>query len=102
MLHGTLGGPLFRWLETLVVDAFPLQAGASQEPLRKGAKVLRSEGVILQVTLRDTIIFPEGGGQPLDIGYISVGSGATLEVFEAKHDGGHAMHPIEFPTQDKP
>jgi len=58
----------------------------------------RSEGAVLQVILHDTIIFPEGGGQPSDVGYISVGSGTAFEVFEAKRLGGHAVHSIRFPT----
>lgn len=52
----------------------------------------------MQVILHDTIIFPEGGGQPSDVGYISVGSDTTFEVFEAKRLGGHALHSIRFPT----
>lgn len=101
MLCKPLGDPLLRRLETLVVDAFPLQADAPQKPPRKGTKVLRSEGVVLQVILHDTIIFPEGGGQPSDIGHISVGSGMTLEVFGARRVGGHAVHSIRFPTTDE-
>ena len=97
----TLGDPLLRRLETFVVDAFPLQADAPQKPPRKGTKTPRSDGVVLQVTLHDTIIFPEGGGQPSDVGYISVGSDASLEVFEAKRVGGHAVHSIKFPTLDE-
>lgn len=101
MLHKPLGDPLLRRLETSVVDAFPLQADAPQKPPRKGTKVPRSEGFVLQVILHDTIIFPEGGGQPSDIGLISLESGATFEVFEARRAGGHAVHSIRFPTIDE-
>ena len=101
VLRETLGNPLLHRLNTFVVDAFPLQADAPQKLPRKGAKVPRSDGVVLQVILHDTIIFPEGGGQPSDIGYISVGSGTTLEVFEAKRVGGHAVHYVRFPTLDE-
>lgn len=55
----------------------------------------------MQVILHDTIIFPEGGGQPSDVGYISVGSDTTLEVFEAQRLGGHAVHSIRFPTLEE-
>ena len=51
--------------------------------------------------MHDTIIFPEGGGQPSDVGYISRGLGTTLEVFEAKRVGGHAVHSVRFPTTDE-
>ena len=92
---------MLRRLETSVVDASPLQADAPQKPPRKGAKKPRSEGVVLQVILHDTIIFPEGGGQPSDVGCISVGSDTTLEVFEAKRLGGHAVHYIRFQALDQ-
>ena len=98
VLRETLGDPLLCQLETSVVDAWLLQADEPQKPPRKGAKVHRSEGFVLQVTLHDTIIFPEGGGQPSDVGYISIGPDMTLEVFEAKRFGGHAVHSIRFPT----
>ena len=102
MLKEPPGDPLLRRLETYVVDAFPLQkAGAPQTPPRKGAKVPRSDGAVLQLILHDTIIFPEGGGQPSDVGFISIGPDATLEVFEAKRVGGHAVHSIRFPTLDE-
>ena len=57
--------------------------------------------MVLQVILHDTIIFPEGGGQPSDVGFISVESDVTLEVFEAKRAGGHAVHSIRFPAADQ-
>lgn len=102
MPHKSTGDPLLRRLETHVVGAFPLQADAPQKPQRKGAKTLRPDsGVVLQVLLHDTIIFPEGGGQPSDMGYISVGSDATLEVFEANRVGGHAVHSVRFPAMDE-
>ena len=84
-----------------MIDAFPLQVDAPQKPPRKGAKVAPSEGTILQVVLHDTIIFPEGGGQPSDVGFISVGPDTTLEVFESKRVGGHAVHSVRFPTPDE-
>jgi len=101
VLQKTIGAPLLRRFETYVVDAFPLQADAPQKPPRKGAKIPHSKGVVLQVILHDTIIFPEGGGQPSDVGYISVGPDTVLEVFEAKRVGGHAVHSVGFPTTDE-
>ena len=101
MLHKTIGDPLLRRLETYVIDAFPLQVDAPQKPPRKGAKIPHSKGVVLQVILHDTIIFPEGGGQPSDVGYISIGSDTTIEVFDAKRVGGHAVHSVRFPTTDE-
>jgi misacylated tRNA(Ala) deacylase len=100
-LSWVLGDPLLRRLETYVIDTFPLEADAPRKPPRKGAKIPSFDGAVLQVILHDTIIFPEGGGQPSDVGFISVGSDTTLEVFEAKHVGGHAVHSIRFPTLDE-
>lgn len=96
-----LGDPLLRRLETYVTDTFLLEAEAPQKPQRKGTKKTRSEGVVLQVILHDTIIFPEGGGQPSDVGFLSVGSDTTLEVFGAERVGGRAVHYIRFPTPDE-
>ena len=101
MPHGSLGDPLLRRLETSVVDAILLQADAPRKPPRKGINVPRSEGVVLQVILHDTVIFPEGGGQPSDVGYISIGSDTTPEVHEAKRVGGHAVHSIKFTSLDE-
>ncbi|KAG6900937.1 hypothetical protein C0993_004374 [Termitomyces sp. T159_Od127] len=43
--------------------------------------------------LHDTVIFPEGGGQPTDTGIITtVADGITWEVLQAKRHGGHAVH----------
>ena len=70
-------------------------------PQRRGAEVLRSERVVLQDILHGTIIFPEGGGQSSDTGYIFIGSGTTLEVFEAKRVRGHAVPYIRFQTLDE-
>lgn len=93
--------PLLRRLETYVVDSFPLQSDVPQKPPRKGAKTTRPEGLVLQVILHDTIIFPEGGGQPSDVGFLSVGSDTAFEVFESKRVGGHAVHSIRFQTLEE-
>ena len=46
--------------------------------------------------LQDTIIFPEGGGQPTDTGFITTASDATVwQVVQAKRHGGHAVHYVK-------
>ena len=51
---------------------------------------------LLQVILQDTIIFPEGGGQPTDTGLITTSSDALVwEVVQAKRHGGHAVHYVK-------
>jgi misacylated tRNA(Ala) deacylase len=47
---------------------------------------------ILEVILHDTVIFPEGGGQPTDTGVITTVDGTIWEVVQAKRHGGHAVH----------
>jgi misacylated tRNA(Ala) deacylase len=52
---------------------------------------------LLEVILHDTVLFPEGGGQPSDVGLIAIfdASGdATREydVVEIKRQGGTAVH----------
>lgn len=48
---------------------------------------------LLHVQLHDTIIFPEGGGQPTDVGTLILKvDGSVWEVLQAKRHGGHAVH----------
>lgn len=47
---------------------------------------------LLEVILHDTIIFPEGGGQPSDIGILTSEDGELWNVIEVKRHGGHAVH----------
>lgn len=59
----------------------------SCEPTKKKAQYL--------VELKDTILFPEGGGQPSDSGNFLVPStGEKLDVFKVSRNGLHAMHHV--------
>jgi misacylated tRNA(Ala) deacylase len=51
---------------------------------------------LLHVLLHDTVIFPEGGGQPTDTGNITTADGALWEVVQAKRHGGHAVHYVKI------
>lgn len=54
---------------------------------------------MLEVILHDTVIFPEGGGQPSDVGHImSAVNGEVYEVVQAKRVGGHAVHYLRAKT----
>ena len=46
----------------------------------------------MEIVLHDTIIFPEGGGQPSDIGILTSADGELWDVIEVKRHGGHAVH----------
>jgi len=55
-------------------------------------------GPILQVILHDTVIFPEGGGQPTDTGIIKTkNDGVEWEVIQAKRHGGHSVNYVRVP-----
>ena len=47
---------------------------------------------VLQVVLHDTVLFPEGGGQPTDIGILTSEDGSVWNVELVKRHGGVAVH----------
>lgn len=95
MLIIFLGDPLRRSVDTSVISAEiykpPSDAG------KKGKKAVVAPilptGPMILVTLHDTVIFPEGGGQPTDTGLITTrADGKRWEVVQCKRHGGHAIH----------
>ncbi|KAJ6599112.1 ThrRS/AlaRS common domain-containing protein [Mycena vulgaris] len=88
--------PLLRQLDATVVTS----ALFSPPPPLKGKNTKKavlaptiSEGAIcLEVCLSDTVIFPEGGGQPSDTGIIQTSDGTAWTVLQAKRHGGKAIH----------
>ncbi|KAJ3557514.1 hypothetical protein NM688_g1435 [Phlebia brevispora] len=46
----------------------------------------------VQVITHDTVLFPEGGGQPYDIGTLTSADGELWDVVDVKRHGGHAVH----------
>lgn len=61
---------------------------------KKGATPAAPSDPLLEVVLHDTVLFPEGGGQPSDVGILTV-DGLELEVVEAKRRGGTAVHYVK-------
>jgi misacylated tRNA(Ala) deacylase len=56
------------------------------------------KGPVLEVVLHDTILFPEGGGQPTDIGTINTfkdGIEKAWSVLQVKRHGGLAVHYVK-------
>ncbi|EPQ61307.1 ThrRS/AlaRS common domain-containing protein [Gloeophyllum trabeum ATCC 11539] len=80
--------PLLRELATRVVSARPAQASDSG----KKKKSASDPGPLLEIILHDTVLFPEGGGQPSDVGVLATADGAAWEVVEVRRVGGHAVH----------
>ncbi|GLB33757.1 putative tRNA synthetases class II (A) [Lyophyllum shimeji] len=96
--------PLLRSLDTSVVAASVSQPEPppAKKPTKKAviAPAIPSDPLI-EVILHDTVIFPEGGGQPTDTGIITtVADGAVWEVVQAKRHGGHAVHYVRVASGD--
>ena len=75
-------------------------AEAAPQPKRakkeKGGTPPTPSSPLLEVILHDTVLFPEGGGQPSDIGVLTSADGETWEVVEVKRIGGHAVHYVKI------
>lgn len=94
-----LGDPLLRELKTTVVSCI-----VHQPPTHAGKKTKKAPTAstipgdfIVEVILQDTIIFPEGGGQPTDTGIITTSDGTSWEVVRCERHGGHAVHFVRVP-----
>ncbi|GJE84981.1 alanyl-tRNA editing protein [Phanerochaete sordida] len=89
--------PLLRELATTVVSSRLAEA----PPQPKRAKKDKSGAPpppatpLLEVLLHDTVLFPEGGGQPSDIGLLTSADGHVWDVAEVKRIGGHAVHYVK-------
>ncbi|KIJ20188.1 hypothetical protein PAXINDRAFT_108012 [Paxillus involutus ATCC 200175] len=84
-------------IPTTVVSCTISQSGPPPSG-RKGKKApvpAAPETPTLQVILHDTVVFPEGGGQPSDTGSIETGDGRIWKVTQAKRHGGHAVHYVQ-------
>ncbi|KAH7916079.1 ThrRS/AlaRS common domain-containing protein [Hygrophoropsis aurantiaca] len=86
--------PLLRELDTTVVSCTISQSGPppSSRTGKKAPVAAAPEHPTLEVILHDTVIFPEGGGQPSDIGILKTTDGRIWTVFQVKRLGGHAIH----------
>ncbi|KIJ70003.1 hypothetical protein HYDPIDRAFT_78700 [Hydnomerulius pinastri MD-312] len=89
--------PLLRKLETTVVSC-TISQSAPPTNARKGKKAPAPAAPVsptLEVILHDTVVFPEGGGQPSDTGLIETVAGRTWIVKRALRHGGHAVHYVQ-------
>ncbi|KAH0839990.1 ThrRS/AlaRS common domain-containing protein [Lanmaoa asiatica] len=89
--------PLLRELFTTVVSCRVSQTHPAPGG-RKGKKDTTSTAPrtpTLEVVLHDTIVFPEGGGQPSDTGLIQTADEKVWKVLQARRHGGHAVHYVQ-------
>ena len=94
------GDPLLRSLTTSVVAAsLHVQQLTVKNSTKKAVIVPATPAdPLLEVVLHDTVIFPEGGGQPTDTGIITTAAdGVIWEVVKAKRRGEQAVHYVRVP-----
>ncbi|KAJ7276350.1 hypothetical protein B0H12DRAFT_1084911 [Mycena haematopus] len=88
--------PLLRQLDATVVSSVlsspPASAKGKNTKKAVLAPTIPQDAVCLEVCLNDTVIFPEGGGQPSDTGIITTRDGTVWNVLQAKRHGGQAIH----------
>lgn len=95
-----IGDPLLRELETKIVSAQLSQPSGADKAGRKKKAAAATTDPLLEVILHDTVIFPEGGGQPSDIGRITTQDGRTWDVLEAKRHGGYSVNYVRINQVD--
>ncbi|EJD48614.1 ThrRS/AlaRS common domain-containing protein [Auricularia subglabra TFB-10046 SS5] len=88
--------PLLRELSTTLVSwqavaAAPVASkkkkkGPDSEPL--------DDRPLFDVVLHDTVLFPEGGGQPSDIGHMVLANGDSFDVLSVRRVGLLAVHTV--------
>ncbi|KAF7968635.1 hypothetical protein HWV62_29809 [Athelia sp. TMB] len=92
--------PLLREIRTNVVNCTVSQPPPPPKKAKKGSVTVASVPV-LEVILHDTVIFPEGGGQPSDIGHIIAANGEMYDVTQVNRVGGHAIHYVRAKDAEK-
>lgn len=95
-----------RTLKTTVLSCTPLEIKVED---KKGKKAKKSKGSNTdensqtpryEVELKDTVLFPEGGGQPSDRGYIIVNPEKKVEVLDVQRKNLRAVHIVEEPIEN--
>lgn len=96
--HALSGDPLRREIETVIISSRVSQPPENKRP-KKGASA--STRPLLEVVLHDTVIFPEGGGQPFDTGIIqTIVDGLLFSVVQARRIGLTACHYVSVDAAD--
>ncbi|CAK5275675.1 unnamed protein product [Mycena citricolor] len=94
--------PLLRQLDATVVfssiSSPPPPAKGKQTKKAVVSPTIGPDAICLEVCLNDTVIFPEGGGQPTDTGKLTTSDGVKWSVLQAKRHGGQAIHYVHVPN----
>ncbi|KAK9464905.1 Threonyl/alanyl tRNA synthetase [Lipomyces arxii] len=83
--------------ETVVVSCKPVEF----LPVKNGKKskvIVPTEDAAYEVEFKDTILFPEGGGQPSDHGMILAG-GKEIPVLAIRRESLTALHKVQTPLE---
>ena len=91
-----------RVLETSVVSCSISQPQPTPEGKKTKKAVLAPtlpDSPVLEIVLHDTVIFPEGGGQPTDTGVLVTPNGDSYTIVQCKRHGGHAVHYVRVPNE---
>ena len=89
-----VGDPLLKDLQTTVIVCLACERLEAPRDKKKKQHAPQ-EAPLFEVLLQDTILFPEGGGQPSDIGIIKGHDGVSWDVLEVKRRGGLAIHYVK-------
>ncbi|EMD40847.1 hypothetical protein CERSUDRAFT_111427 [Gelatoporia subvermispora B] len=95
--------PLLRELASTVISCTVSQSPTVPSNGRKSKKDKTSTPpaeTLLEVILHDTVLFPEGGGQPSDVGLLTTPDKKPWKVIEIKRHGGHAVHYVPVPKEE--
>ncbi|CCW62563.1 unnamed protein product [Phytomonas sp. EM1] len=88
--------PLLRELTTTVVSCEPTKVATSKKKSKAGDKSSAAgSGEMYDIICSDSVLFPEGGGQPCDYGTLQLVR--TAEADDASGSGGGAIPPTEVP-----
>ncbi|CUM63319.1 uncharacterized protein PRCAT00000890001 [Priceomyces carsonii] len=93
-------------LKTKVVSAneyTPIQTSRDKQNKNKKVKEQSEEtskGLLYALELEDTILFPEGGGQPCDYGTITLPNDDVIDVKSVLRDKLKAIHVTDSPIRE--
>lgn len=91
----SIGNPLLKELKTHIIECRESRGLEVSKDKKRVAQATQQNEPVVEVILQDTILFPEGGGQPSDIGFMEFTSTNVWHVLEVKRHGHHAVHYVK-------